>query len=215
MTRHRAIPLNRAVKRTTVKKLLLQTVLETVESDAAERMYQIQLVAFMQRYRVSSIRKKASRERRWRQRKRWEDFSTSLTDRQFRRYFRMPRECFDLLCKKIRANVGEDKFKSEEYLEDLTNSLAPPDSIATCRLRRLAKANLNDTGGWISGEVKLAITLRMLAGGSYLDLGLIFGTGSTYPYTIFNNVITRWICKDDLVKISGLEYCNDDGSMKC
>jgi hypothetical protein len=126
----------------------------------------------------------------------------------------MPRECFDLLCKKIRANVGEDKFKSEEYLEELTNSLAPPDSIATCRLRRLAKAHLNDTGGWISGEVKLAITLRMLAGGSYLDLGLIFGTGSTYPYTIFNNVITRWICKDDLVKISGLEYCNNDVRME-
>ena len=189
------------VKRTTIKKLLLQKVLETVESDAAERMFQIQFVAFMQRYRASSLRKKASRERRWRQRKRWEDFSTSLTDRQFRRYFRMPRECFDLLCKKIRANVGEDKFKSEEYLEDLTNSLAPaPDSIATCRLRRLAKAHLNHTGGWISGEVKLAITLRMLAGGSYLDLGLIFGTGSTYPYTIFNNVIPRWICKDDLVK---------------
>jgi len=126
----------------------------------------------------------------------------------------MPRECFDLLCKKIRANVGEDKFKSEEYLEDLTNSLSPaPDSIATCRLRRLAKAHLNATGGWICGEVKLAIT-RMLAGGSYLDLGLIFGTGSTYPYTIFNNVITRWICKDDLVKISGLEYCKDDVRME-
>ena len=168
MTRHRAIPLKHVVKRIIVKKLLLQKVLETVESDAAERMFQIQLVTFMQRYRVSSLRKKASRERRWRQRKRWEDFSTSLTDRQFRRYFRMPRECFDLLCKKIRANVGEDKFKSEEYLEDLTNSLAPaPDSIATCRLRRLAKAHLNHTGGWISGEVKLAITLRMLAGGSY------------------------------------------------
>ena len=107
MTRRRAIPLNHVVKRTTIKKLLLQNVLETVESDAAERMFQIQLVAFMQRYRISSLREKASRERRWRQRKRWEDFSTSLTDRQFRRYFRMPRECFDLLCKKIRANVGE------------------------------------------------------------------------------------------------------------
>ena len=157
MTRHRAIPLKSGVKKATVKKLLLQYVLETVESDdAAERMFQIQLVAFMQRYRVSSLRKKASRERMWRQRKSWEDFSASLTDWQFRRYFRMSRECYDLLCKKIRAHVGEEEFKSEEYLEDLTKSLAPPDSIVTCRLRRLAKAHLNHTGGWISGEVKLA-----------------------------------------------------------
>ena len=43
MTRHCAIPLNHVVKRTTIKKLLLQNVLETVESDAAERMFQIQL----------------------------------------------------------------------------------------------------------------------------------------------------------------------------
>jgi hypothetical protein len=111
MTRHRAIPRKHVVKRTIVKKLLLQKVLETVESDAAERMFQIQLVAFMQRYRVSSLRKKASRERRWRQRKSWDDFSASLTDRQFRRYFRMPRECYDLLCKKIRANVGRTSLK--------------------------------------------------------------------------------------------------------
>ena len=81
-------------------------------------------------------------------------------------------------------------------------------------MRWLAKAHLTDTGGWISGEVKLAVTLWMLAGGSYLDLGLIFGAGSIYPYTIFNNVITRWICKDDLVKISGLEYCKDDVRME-
>ena len=101
----------------------------------------------------------------------------------------MPRECFDLLCKKIRANVGEDKFKSEEYLEDLTNSLAPPDSIATCRLRRLAKAHLNDTGGWISGEVKLAITLRMLAGGSFI---LIVVAIVTIPKVVLANSCVIW-----------------------
>ena len=55
-----------------------------------------------------------------------------------------------------------------------------------CRLRRLAKATFIQYGGLISGEVKLAITLRMLAGGSYLDLGLILGTGASYPYEFFS-----------------------------
>ncbi|KAL3805723.1 hypothetical protein ACHAW5_003832 [Stephanodiscus triporus] len=69
------------------------------------------------------------------------------------------------------------------------------------------------TGGIICGEVKLAITLRMLAGGSYLDLGLIFGTGSTYPYAIFRHVIIQWICDDKLVNISGIDFCKDEERM--
>jgi hypothetical protein len=69
------------------------------------------------------------------------------------------------------------------------------------------------TGGYICGEVKLAITLRMLAGGSYLDLGLIFGTGFSYPYAIFRQVILEWICDDKLVNISGIDYCKDEDRM--
>ncbi|KAL3801436.1 hypothetical protein ACHAW5_001797 [Stephanodiscus triporus] len=65
------------------------------------------------------------------------------------------------------------------------------------------------TGGIICGEVKLAFTLRMLAGGLYLDLGLIFGTGSTYPYAIFPHVIFQWICDDTLVNKSGIDFCKD------
>ena len=69
------------------------------------------------------------------------------------------------------------------------------------------------TGGIISGEVRLAITLRMLAGGSYLDLGIIFGTGSTHPYAIFRQVVMNWICDDRLVDISGVEYSKDEDRM--
>ena len=54
----------------------------------------------------------------------------------------------------------------------------------------------------------------MLAGGSYLDLGLIFGTGTSYPYEIFCKVICHWICQDFLVKINGIEYCEDEQRME-
>jgi hypothetical protein len=59
----------------------------------------------------------------------------------------------------------------------------------------------------------LSVTLQMLAGGSYLDLGLIFGTGCTYPYAVFRYVILNWICDDRLVNISGVEYCKDEDRM--
>ena len=35
-------------------------------------------------------------------------------------------------------------------------------------------ANVATTGGYIAGEVKLAITLRLLAGGDALDIAVIF-----------------------------------------
>jgi hypothetical protein len=39
----------------------------------------------------------------------------------------MTQECIDLLCTRIKDNVGEGPFKSEAYLRDLLGDLAPPD----------------------------------------------------------------------------------------
>jgi hypothetical protein len=170
--------------------------MHSAEMDLEERNLSNKFARYMKKYRVSSLQKKSSRCRIWRQRKSWEEFS-ALTDCQFCRYFRMTRECFDLLCTRIQDNVGEGTFKSEAYLrEQGDDTLAPPDSVSMCQLRRLAKATFIQYCGLISGEVKLTITLRMLAGGSYLDLSLIFGTGTSYPYEIFCKVICHWICQD-------------------
>ena len=68
-------------------------------------------------------------------------------------------------------------------------------------------------GDFISGEVKVALTLRMLARGSYLDLRFLFETNPLYAVTIFHNVIRDWILDDRLVKINGLEYCQDEARM--
>jgi hypothetical protein len=38
----------------------------------------------------------------------------------------------------------------------------------------MMKAHIATYGGFICGEIKLALVLHLLAGGSYLDLALLF-----------------------------------------
>lgn len=70
-------------------------------------------------------------------------------------------DCFDSLCQKISANVGEDKFKSEAYLREVLNlnDQTYPNHIL--------QAHIATTSGFNSGEIKLALKLRILAGGMY------------------------------------------------
>ena len=94
----------------------------------------------------------------------------------------MTKECFVILCRRIIAIVGEKNFKSEQYIE----STHKPTSIYAA----------HETTSWgnLCGEVKLALTLRMLAGGS----SLIFHCRDAYVMTIFHDVISEWIiCHDD------------------
>ena len=77
----------------------------------------------------------------------------------------------------------------------------------------MEKAHTDSTGGFISGEIKLALTLRLLAGGSYLDLSLLLEVGFTYSYGIFHHVVSQWISNNNLVNISGEDYLKDDDRM--
>ena len=53
----------------------------------------------------------------------------------------------------------------------------------------------------------------MLAGGSYLDLALLFESSFSHTYRIFKDVINEWILNDRFVKINGMQYCLDDERM--
>ena len=77
----------------------------------------------------------------------------------------MTRECFQLLCDIIEANVGEEGFKSEEHLKNLKHT----DVESEKKKVNLMHAHEASTGGFVSVEIKLSLTLRLLAGGSYLD----------------------------------------------
>lgn len=69
----------------------------------------------------------------------WEVIRDSISERLFRRKYRMSKDEFALLCDKIRNKIGDDVFRTEN-------------TQALC------------------GYTKVAIGLRMLCGGSYLDL---------------------------------------------
>lgn len=193
-------------KKTAIRGLILQELQRA--NDVEDVLLTSVVRSYVRKKRISRVRRQQAASRTFRQRKTWSDFQTKLTDRQFRRYFRMSRECFDELSRKIVLNVGEDVFKSEEYLCELLEV-----DDRKCVTASLARAHALSTGGFISGEIKLALTLRLLAGGSYLDLGLLFEIGTSYAYEIFHDVIENWIMDDRLVNISGVDYVSDDDAM--
>jgi hypothetical protein len=75
-------------------------------------------------------------------------------------------------------NVGEEVFKSEIYLAS--------------RAGTAVDAAKHAVGGFISGEMKVAMTIRLLAGGSYLDILASYATGETAVYNAFHEVV-GWI----------------------
>ena len=105
----------------------------------------------------------------------WRSFCSSTHDKQFRRMFRMNKTCFDELCASIVNAVGDSSFKSEEFLESHQHQVSGAHNISS--------------GGSISGEVKLALTLCILSGASYLDLEKIFHLSFRGAYRIFNHVL--------------------------
>ena len=74
----------------------------------------------------------------------WSSVDSMLNNRQFRRMFRMTRECFELLCEKIKLSVGEKKFKSKAYIECFLDYAG-----------HIYHANCATTGVYILGETRL------------------------------------------------------------
>ena len=95
----------------------------------------------------------------------WEVIRDSISDRLFRRKYRMTKEQFNLLCSKIKEAIGDDEFRT-------TNTQA------------------------LCGYTRVAIGLRVLCGGSYLDLiGRAYDVQS--PQSIYNyfHTFIDWINK--------------------
>lgn len=100
-----------------------------------------------------------------------------INDTLFRRMFRMKKSWFITLTQKIEEKVSPAIFKSEKYLASQVSR---------------THAATATVGGFISGEIKLALTIRMLAGASYLDLMMVYGITSTSIYRSFHECI-GWI----------------------
>jgi len=106
-----------ASKKKATKKVisieLLSRLLESNREESLRELYD------RRQKEISNLKKSAANNRRFKRRRSWNGFQDRLSDRQFRQYFRMSRECFQQLCNKIEDNVGPDEFKSERYLRDL------------------------------------------------------------------------------------------------
>ena len=64
------------------------------------------------------------------------------------------------------------------------------------------KARCESSGNNIPGEVKLGITLRLLAGSSYLDMFLWFNVCPDHARKISREVMEKWICNDNVICIN-------------
>jgi len=196
-----------------VKRCKLLAVAAACASDCFLEAYALILIVQLCNDQIKlmhELKSAAAKRRQPKQRMLWSQFqgTCSLSEFQFRRMFRMPRGCFEELCTSIKNAVGEDEFKSEEYLRNIKEEGAS--SIPG----RMHHAHVGQSGGHICGEIKLAITLRMLAGGSYLDLAALYVVGFTYVHEIFHHVNGSWICNDDVIKIDFYDNLKDIEAMR-
>ena len=67
--------------------------------------------------------------------------------------------------------------------------------------------------GYVCGEVKVAITLRLLAGASYLDIVSIFDVHYTHTYNFFHYVLENWIYKSCVYAIDYAEVLYNESKM--
>jgi len=132
----------------------------------------------------------------------WATINERISDRHFRRMFRMTRDCFALLCSTIISKIGEKQFKSEAYIDAFLKGKDP-----------MYEANTQTTGGYISGEVKLAITLRLLAGGDALDLGVMFDVQTDHCTKIMYDVLLSWIIRPDIGDLNMMKYLGNKRAM--
>ena len=95
-------------------------------------------------------------------RRTFNQLANTLSTRQFRRMFRMNIDSFDRLCNCIISKVGDDVFKSEEFL-----LFGTPTTGSTAHAGRTQTRNASEElGGILSWELKLAIMLCLMAGAS-------------------------------------------------
>ena len=99
--------------------------------------------------------------------------------------------------------VGAEHFKSEQYLD--ARLMSPPK-----RSNNIFHAHQKSTGGMICGEVKLAVALRILGGGSYLDMAMVFKSTFNHANKLFVEVVFKWLCHSSFYPINGIEYVKDE-----
>ena len=110
----------------------------------------------------------------------WSELQERWTDAAFRKRFRMEKHSFNKLCSDINDAVGAGAFKSESH------------ELAR-KKHRLDEA-WEVQGGIVSGEIKVAVYLRILSGASCLDVSDVYGIHELSTYRMFYEVV-GWVMK--------------------
>ena len=92
-------------------------------------------------------------------RRSFDQYSRSITDYVFGCMFRMCRVAFVRLTGVVSKSIGHARFRSETGNYD-TSAMG----------MNMSAAHEKGSGGYLPGEVKLAIFLRYLSGGSHFDI---------------------------------------------
>jgi len=171
---------------------LLLLLAQQLENDAKDDFILTNII--MPMLRCGKLNRHYARRRGICYRRSWSSFQSAPTDRQFRLYFRMSKELFQRLCDEIEVVVGEYEFKSKEFLNELKNSALKNRDDPPSAYVRMLIANEFTTGGFISGEIKLATALRVLGGGSPLDMAILFDTSFGTAYKMFHMSLLIGCC---------------------
>ena len=107
------------------------------------------------------------------------------------------------MCQKIICAVGERKFKSESYIDAF---LRGKDNMFV--------AHELTSDEYISSETELAVTLRLLAGGDFYDLGVIFNISFEHCDQIIYSVLKDWIIDRNIDKIDMEDYLDNLDEIK-
>jgi hypothetical protein len=78
----------------------------------------------------------------------------------------------------------------------------------------VTNAATNAVGGWVCGEIKLALMIRMLAGASYLDLLIQYGVCTSSLYEFFYEGV-KWIVDTFVFPLHGWLENEDWDSLQC
>ena len=96
------------------------------------------------KHQLRLLRQESASNRRKKTRIKWSEINQRISDRHFRRMFRMTRVCFSELCCVIICNIGESKFKSEEYIDAFLDNPYYPLASQQVNMHR---AHVKTSGG--------------------------------------------------------------------
>ena len=74
-------------------------------------------------------------------------------------------------------------------------------------------ANIETTGGYLSGEVKLAASLRLLAGGDSYDIAVIFDINSNYFNELLHYDMKHLVIQTGIDNLNIINYLGDKEHM--